>query len=120
MIVGVLTDIFRGVVLVEGGIATGLALSEAWLYFRRKRMPGDPWYGKHRLDYMAAVRLGIAILSVGVTIVIATRLGDPQLTFRTPMGLIGFSLLIYGMVGILNDDETLLDERWTGDRHETS
>ena len=108
-VAAVVADLFRGVVLVEGGIATGLALSEAWLYYRRKRMPSDPWYGYNRLDYMACVRLGIAILAMGMTAIVATRLGNDDLTFRAPIGFIAFTLLIVGMGGILHDDETILD-----------
>jgi hypothetical protein len=109
VLASVLPDLFRGVVLVEGGVACGLALSEAWLYYRRKRMPTDPWYGKARLDYMALTRLGIAILVIGMTMVVATRLGSGDLTFRSPIGFVAFTLLIIGMGGILHDDETMLD-----------
>lgn len=109
MVASVVTDVFRVLVLVEGGIATGLALSEAFLYYRRKRTPSDPWYGRMRLDYMAMVRLGIAMCVIAMTVVVATRLGDVDLTFRAPLGCIAFTLLIVGMLGILWDDETYLD-----------
>lgn len=111
ILTAMLADLFRGVVLVEGGVATGLAISEAWLYYRRKRMPTDPWFNNPRLDYMAMVRLGIAILSIGMTFVVATRLGSGDLTFRSPIGFVAFSLLIIGMGGILHDDERVLDGR---------
>jgi nitrate reductase gamma subunit len=106
-----MADLFRGITLVSGGIATGLALSGAWLYYQRRRDPDDPWYGEARLDYIALIRLGIAILTMGMTMVVATRLGTGDLTFRSPIGLVAFTMLNIGMWGVLRDDQTILDGR---------
>ena len=106
----VTADLLRVATLIMGGLAYGLALAEAKLYWARKRTPGDPWFGHKRLDYMVAVRLGVAVIVSGVVVAIALRLGDEELTFRTPVALVSFSLLVYGMRGILVDDQELLDE----------
>lgn len=42
--------------------------------------------------------------------VVATKLGDDGITFRTPLAVVSFAALIWGMSGILADDEALLDD----------
>lgn len=104
------SDLARTFVLLEGAIAFGFALAEVRLYWTRKRDPEDPWFGRRRLDWMACVRLGAAVLILGMVTVVSTKLGDGHLTYRTPIAIVGFTLALAGMVGILLDDESIRDE----------
>lgn len=105
----VLPDTLRAVALAEGGIVFAMSLSEAYLYYVRKRDPRDPWFGVKRLDYMMFVRLGIALAAIMITVVVSGHLGDPELTYRAPGAVLTFTVMIYGMQGILRDDETIQD-----------
>ena len=105
-----IADICRTVALVMGGMAGGLAVSEALLYYRRKRSPGDPWEGHKRLDYMVGVRVAILLMTMFIVGVLIDRLGEADITWRAPCAVATFAVAIWGMLGILKDDETIQDD----------
>jgi hypothetical protein len=109
--VAALADVPRGLTMALGGVVFALALSEAWLYYSRSHDARDPWYGAKRLRYLIVIRLGMALLVLTCVGVVGTYLGEPGLTWRTPAALCAFALLIYGLLGILREDEAVKDMR---------
>lgn len=112
-------DLLRGLGIALGGTAFAMSMSEALLYYRRVRDPRDPWYGHRRLHYMMWVRLGIALSCVFMIGAVFSKLGNDHLTWRAPGSILVFGLLIYGMWGILRDDETIQDTGASYRVHET-
>lgn len=101
--------IARSLGVALSGVVLALALSEARLYLRARRRGGP-----RRLVYMALVRLGIAMAGLFMAGALAQRLANPELTWRLPVGMVAYVLLIVGMWGILVDDESIWNtgRRW--------
>jgi hypothetical protein len=97
-------DLIRSIALALGGVAFGLAIAEALVYRARYTDKNDAWYQQKRLLSIIYIRIGIAIAVVMMTAVVATRLGDGGLTFRTPGAITAEIFLIWGMSGTLNDE----------------
>lgn len=113
-----IAQLWRTILLASGGIATGLALAEARLYFVRWKAAkdGSPLgpLSESRLLGMMFVRMGIVGCSLYLIISIATVYNRPELSWRAPSATVVLMLLIVGMVRILRDDDAQIHQTYSG------
>lgn len=102
-------EVIRSLVLTFGAVLMGLTLAMAYLYSRRWRDCVRRGYEAPRLRALALARLGSAMGIMLLELELTQRLTYDELTYRAPAFALCYLILGASFVGILRNDEQILD-----------